>query len=34
MDGNKKMEYSSIIKKTNWKRDRCKGKKKDETASK
>lgn len=33
MDGNKKMEYRGIIKKINWKHDRCRGKK-GETASK
>lgn len=32
MDGNKKMEYRSIIKKINWKHDRCRGE--EETASK
>lgn len=26
MDGNKKMEYRGIIKKINWKHDRCRGK--------
>lgn len=34
MDGNKKMEYRSIVKKTNWKHDGCRKKKKEETASK
>lgn len=33
MDGNKKMEYRGIIKKINWKHDRCR-EKKGETASK
>lgn len=28
MDGNKKMEYRSIVKKTNWKHDGCRKKKK------